>query len=172
MYLKKLYMCRNYVLFVFHNLFVSFRATSVDIEEANRTVYLNMTRTNGIDLAVSVEWETISETAFGISTFYFLWEQNSITKKGRMYKIYIFPHELYLMDLLKMQNRYSSIAAKNSYWVSIMCQAWYWTHRAQSLGKERNQITKKKISVKGKFLVLWELERMLSSEFELRPNAK
>lgn len=106
MYLKKLYMCRNYVLFVFHNLFVSFRATSVDIEEANRTVYLNMTRTNGIDLAVSVEWETISETAFGISTFYFLWEQNSITKKGRMYKIYIFPHELYLMDLLKMQNRY------------------------------------------------------------------
>ncbi|XP_036081242.1 adhesion G-protein coupled receptor V1 isoform X3 [Rousettus aegyptiacus] len=45
---------------------VANRATSVDIEEANRTVYLNMTRTNGIDLAVSVEWETISETAFGI----------------------------------------------------------------------------------------------------------
>ncbi|XP_058384943.1 adhesion G-protein coupled receptor V1 [Diceros bicornis minor] len=42
------------------------RATSIDIEEANRTVYLNVSRTNGIDLAVSVEWETISETAFGM----------------------------------------------------------------------------------------------------------
>ncbi|XP_019589799.2 adhesion G-protein coupled receptor V1 [Rhinolophus sinicus] len=42
------------------------RATSVDIEEANTTVYLNVSRTNGIDLAVSVEWETISETAFGM----------------------------------------------------------------------------------------------------------
>lgn len=48
-----------------------FRATSVDIEEANRTVYLNVSRTNGIDLDVSVEWETISETAFGMSTFDF-----------------------------------------------------------------------------------------------------
>ncbi|XP_027630761.1 adhesion G-protein coupled receptor V1 [Tupaia chinensis] len=42
------------------------RATSVDIEEANRTVYLNVSRTNGIDLAVSVQWETVSETAFGM----------------------------------------------------------------------------------------------------------
>ncbi|KAF6125476.1 hypothetical protein HJG60_009913 [Phyllostomus discolor] len=42
------------------------RATSVSIEEANRTVYLNVSRTNGIDLAVSVEWETVSETAFGM----------------------------------------------------------------------------------------------------------
>nr|XP_021553254.1 G-protein coupled receptor 98 [Neomonachus schauinslandi] len=45
---------------------VANRATSIDIEEANRTVYLNVSRTNGIDLAVSVEWETISETAFGM----------------------------------------------------------------------------------------------------------
>nr|XP_001918372.2 G-protein coupled receptor 98 [Equus caballus] len=45
---------------------VANRGTSVDIEEANRTVYLNVSRTNGIDLAVSVEWETISETAFGM----------------------------------------------------------------------------------------------------------
>ncbi|XP_054544211.1 adhesion G-protein coupled receptor V1 isoform X2 [Talpa occidentalis] len=45
---------------------VANRATSVDIEEANRTVYLNVSRINGIDLAVSVEWETISETAFGM----------------------------------------------------------------------------------------------------------
>uniref|UniRef100_A0A452QT71 Calx-beta domain-containing protein n=1 Tax=Ursus americanus TaxID=9643 RepID=A0A452QT71_URSAM len=50
---------------------VANRATSIDIEEANRTVYLNVSRTNGIDLAVSVEWETISETAFGMSTFGF-----------------------------------------------------------------------------------------------------
>uniref|UniRef100_A0A2K6F8J3 Adhesion G-protein coupled receptor V1 n=1 Tax=Propithecus coquereli TaxID=379532 RepID=A0A2K6F8J3_PROCO len=42
------------------------RATSVDIEESNRTVYLNVSRTNGIDLAVSVQWETVSETAFGM----------------------------------------------------------------------------------------------------------
>ncbi|XP_016865453.1 adhesion G-protein coupled receptor V1 isoform X3 [Homo sapiens] len=42
------------------------RATSIDIEEANRTVYLNVSRTNGIDLAVSVQWETVSETAFGM----------------------------------------------------------------------------------------------------------
>ncbi|XP_069348971.1 adhesion G-protein coupled receptor V1 [Eulemur rufifrons] len=42
------------------------RATSLDIEESNRTVYLNVSRTNGIDLAVSVQWETVSETAFGM----------------------------------------------------------------------------------------------------------
>ncbi|XP_037657723.1 adhesion G-protein coupled receptor V1 [Choloepus didactylus] len=42
------------------------RATSIAIEEANRTVYVNVSRANGIDLAVSVEWETISETAFGM----------------------------------------------------------------------------------------------------------
>ena len=36
------------------------------------TVYLSVSRTNGIDLAVSVEWETVSETAFGMSTFSFL----------------------------------------------------------------------------------------------------
>ncbi|EPQ10965.1 G-protein coupled receptor 98, partial [Myotis brandtii] len=45
---------------------VANRATSIKIEEGNRTVYLNVSRTNGIDLAVSVEWETISETAFGM----------------------------------------------------------------------------------------------------------
>ncbi|XP_008578647.1 PREDICTED: G-protein coupled receptor 98, partial [Galeopterus variegatus] len=42
------------------------RATSIDIEEANRTVYLNVSRTNGIDLTVSVQWETVSVTAFGM----------------------------------------------------------------------------------------------------------
>ncbi|KAM4797608.1 adhesion G-protein coupled receptor V1-like [Urocitellus parryii] len=42
------------------------RATSIDIEETNRMVYLNVSCTNGIDLAVSVQWETISETALGM----------------------------------------------------------------------------------------------------------
>ncbi|XP_008827569.1 adhesion G-protein coupled receptor V1 [Nannospalax galili] len=41
-------------------------ATSIDTEEANKTIYLNVSRTNGIDLTVSVQWETISETAFGM----------------------------------------------------------------------------------------------------------
>ncbi|XP_077893359.1 adhesion G-protein coupled receptor V1-like [Ictidomys tridecemlineatus] len=47
------------------------RATSIDIEETNRTVYLNVSPTNGIDLAVSVQWEKISETAFGMSELIF-----------------------------------------------------------------------------------------------------
>ncbi|XP_058512174.1 adhesion G-protein coupled receptor V1 [Ochotona princeps] len=51
---------------LFGILAIENRATSVDVEEANRTVYLNVSRTNGIDLAVSVEWETVSETAFGM----------------------------------------------------------------------------------------------------------
>ncbi|XP_008059253.2 G-protein coupled receptor 98 [Carlito syrichta] len=42
------------------------RATSIDLEEANRTVYLNVSRTNGMDLTVSVQWDTVSETAFGM----------------------------------------------------------------------------------------------------------
>ncbi|XP_036063369.1 adhesion G-protein coupled receptor V1 [Onychomys torridus] len=41
-------------------------ATSIDVEEFNRSVYLNVSRTNGLDLAVSVQWETVSETAFGM----------------------------------------------------------------------------------------------------------
>ncbi|XP_054994600.1 adhesion G-protein coupled receptor V1 [Sorex araneus] len=45
---------------------VANRDTSIDIEETNRTIYLNVSRTNGIDLAVSVQWDTISETAFGM----------------------------------------------------------------------------------------------------------
>ncbi|XP_048187347.1 adhesion G-protein coupled receptor V1 [Perognathus longimembris pacificus] len=60
------------------------RVSSIDVEEANRTVYLNVSRTNGIDLAVSVQWETISETAFGtrgmdsvFSTFQSFWNKSS-----------------------------------------------------------------------------------------------
>uniref|UniRef100_G1KP04 Adhesion G-protein coupled receptor V1 n=1 Tax=Anolis carolinensis TaxID=28377 RepID=G1KP04_ANOCA len=45
---------------------VSDRTTSLIIEEANTTVYLNVSRSNGIDTSVSVEWETLSDTAFGI----------------------------------------------------------------------------------------------------------
>ncbi|CAH6787485.1 Adgrv1 [Phodopus roborovskii] len=41
-------------------------ATSIDIEESNRSVYLNVSRMNGLDLAVSVQWEAVSETAFGM----------------------------------------------------------------------------------------------------------
>ncbi|XP_051028356.1 adhesion G-protein coupled receptor V1 [Acomys russatus] len=41
-------------------------ATSIDVEESNRSVYLNVSRTNGLNLAVSVQWETVSETAFGM----------------------------------------------------------------------------------------------------------
>ncbi|XP_033623594.1 adhesion G-protein coupled receptor V1 [Fukomys damarensis] len=42
------------------------RATSINTEEANKTVYLNVSRTNDVELAVSVQWETVSETAFGM----------------------------------------------------------------------------------------------------------
>ncbi|XP_039767131.1 adhesion G-protein coupled receptor V1 [Ornithorhynchus anatinus] len=42
------------------------RATSITVEEANRTVYLHVSRSNGLDSTVSVEWETLSETAFGM----------------------------------------------------------------------------------------------------------
>ncbi|KAH0505721.1 G-protein coupled receptor 98 [Microtus ochrogaster] len=41
-------------------------ATSIDVEESNRSLYLNVSRTNGLDLPVSVQWETVSETAFGM----------------------------------------------------------------------------------------------------------
>ncbi|XP_042546906.1 adhesion G-protein coupled receptor V1 [Dipodomys spectabilis] len=50
---------------LFSILAVGNRASSIDVEESNRTVYLNVSRANGIDLAVSVQWETIPETAFG-----------------------------------------------------------------------------------------------------------
>ncbi|KAM6148616.1 adhesion G-protein coupled receptor V1 [Erethizon dorsatum] len=42
------------------------RATSVSTEEASRTVYLNVSRANGVNFTVSVQWETVSETAFGM----------------------------------------------------------------------------------------------------------
>ncbi|XP_036619299.1 adhesion G-protein coupled receptor V1 [Trichosurus vulpecula] len=42
------------------------RAATITIEETNRTVYLNVSRSNGLNLTVSVEWETVSETAFGM----------------------------------------------------------------------------------------------------------
>uniref|UniRef100_F7FXQ0 Adhesion G-protein coupled receptor V1 n=1 Tax=Monodelphis domestica TaxID=13616 RepID=F7FXQ0_MONDO len=42
------------------------RDTTITTEEANRTIYLNVSRSNGLNLTVSVEWETVSETAFGM----------------------------------------------------------------------------------------------------------
>lgn len=46
---------------------LTFRTNSLIIEEAATTVYLKVTRSNGINTSVSVEWETLSDTAFGIS---------------------------------------------------------------------------------------------------------
>ncbi|XP_077203699.1 adhesion G-protein coupled receptor V1 isoform X3 [Paroedura picta] len=45
---------------------VSNRTNSIIIEEANATVYLEVSRSNGLNTSVSVEWETLSDTAFGI----------------------------------------------------------------------------------------------------------
>ncbi|XP_015282612.1 PREDICTED: G-protein coupled receptor 98 [Gekko japonicus] len=45
---------------------ISNRTNSVIIEEANATVYLEVSRSNGLNTSVSVEWETLSDTAFGI----------------------------------------------------------------------------------------------------------
>ncbi|KAH0628079.1 hypothetical protein JD844_008789 [Phrynosoma platyrhinos] len=39
---------------------------SLIIEEDNTTIYLKVSRNNGINTSVSVEWETLSDTAFGI----------------------------------------------------------------------------------------------------------
>ncbi|XP_062985697.1 adhesion G-protein coupled receptor V1 [Elgaria multicarinata webbii] len=45
---------------------VSNRTNSLIIEEANATIYFRVSRSNGINTSVSVEWETLSDTAFGI----------------------------------------------------------------------------------------------------------
>ncbi|NWU68697.1 GPR98 protein, partial [Pterocles burchelli] len=45
---------------------VSNRTNFLIIEEANTTVYLKVSRSNGLNVSVSVEWETLSDTAFGI----------------------------------------------------------------------------------------------------------
>uniref|UniRef100_K7FWY2 Adhesion G protein-coupled receptor V1 n=1 Tax=Pelodiscus sinensis TaxID=13735 RepID=K7FWY2_PELSI len=42
------------------------RISSLMIEESNTTVYLKVSRSNGLNMSVSVEWETLSDTAFGI----------------------------------------------------------------------------------------------------------
>nr|XP_033775700.1 adhesion G-protein coupled receptor V1 [Geotrypetes seraphini] len=42
------------------------RTSSLTVEEGNRTIYLKVSRSNGLNLSVSVEWETLSGTAFGI----------------------------------------------------------------------------------------------------------
>ncbi|NXI47503.1 GPR98 protein, partial [Galbula dea] len=45
---------------------VTNRTNFLTIEEANTTVYLKVSRSNGLNVSVSVEWETVSDTAFGI----------------------------------------------------------------------------------------------------------
>ncbi|XP_069483725.1 adhesion G-protein coupled receptor V1 isoform X2 [Ambystoma mexicanum] len=45
---------------------VTNRTSTLTAEEGNQTVYLRVSRSNGINMSVSVEWETLSETAFGI----------------------------------------------------------------------------------------------------------
>ncbi|XP_019373727.1 PREDICTED: G-protein coupled receptor 98 [Gavialis gangeticus] len=45
---------------------VSNRTNFLVVEEANTTVYLKISRSNGLNTSVSVEWETLSNTAFGI----------------------------------------------------------------------------------------------------------
>ncbi|XP_048148598.1 adhesion G-protein coupled receptor V1 isoform X11 [Corvus hawaiiensis] len=45
---------------------VTNRTNIFTVEEANTTVYLKVSRSNGLNVTVSVEWETLSDTAFGI----------------------------------------------------------------------------------------------------------
>uniref|UniRef100_A0A4W3JB69 Adhesion G-protein coupled receptor V1 n=1 Tax=Callorhinchus milii TaxID=7868 RepID=A0A4W3JB69_CALMI len=45
------------------------RTHSVSLEEGNRTLYLKVSRSNGLESRVSVEWETKSGTAYGMSKF-------------------------------------------------------------------------------------------------------
>ncbi|NXH80376.1 GPR98 protein, partial [Edolisoma coerulescens] len=45
---------------------VTNRTNIFTVEEANTTVYLKVSRSNGLNVTVSVEWETFSDTAFGI----------------------------------------------------------------------------------------------------------
>ncbi|XP_043920117.1 adhesion G-protein coupled receptor V1 [Protopterus annectens] len=42
------------------------RTNTITVEEGNRTLYLQVSRSNGLNTSVSVEWETQSDTAFGI----------------------------------------------------------------------------------------------------------
>ncbi|KAM4707152.1 adhesion G-protein coupled receptor V1 [Discoglossus pictus] len=42
------------------------RTSSLIVEEDNMTVYLKVSRNNGLNMSVSVEWETLSGTALGI----------------------------------------------------------------------------------------------------------
>ncbi|KAM4808264.1 adhesion G-protein coupled receptor V1 [Rhinophrynus dorsalis] len=48
-------------IFPVHN-----KTNSITVEESNMTVYLKVSRSNGLNLSVSVEWETLSGSALGI----------------------------------------------------------------------------------------------------------
>ncbi|XP_069081373.1 adhesion G-protein coupled receptor V1 [Pleurodeles waltl] len=45
---------------------VTNRTNTLSVEEGNHIIYLKVSRSNGINMSVSVEWETLSDTAFGI----------------------------------------------------------------------------------------------------------
>lgn len=58
----------DYVVFLI--LFLLYRtSTEVVAAEGGRTVFLTVSRSNGLDSAVSVEWETQSDTAIASSEF-------------------------------------------------------------------------------------------------------
>lgn len=58
-----------YSKFMFLSLWI-IRTSSLTVEESNATVYLKVSRSNGLNMSVSVEWETVSGSAFGISKIY------------------------------------------------------------------------------------------------------
>ncbi|KAG8456387.1 hypothetical protein GDO86_002244 [Hymenochirus boettgeri] len=43
------------------------KSSSLAVEEGNTTIYLKVSRSNGLNMSVSVEWETLSGTALGIN---------------------------------------------------------------------------------------------------------
>lgn len=43
-----------------------YRLNSVEVDEGD-TLYLTVFRSNGLDMTMSVEWETVSDSAVGLS---------------------------------------------------------------------------------------------------------
>lgn len=57
---------KEHYLYIYKS-FIILRTNSIIAEEANTTVYLKISRSNGLNTSVSVEWETRPDSAFGIS---------------------------------------------------------------------------------------------------------
>lgn len=60
---EHLYSYKNSSLYSDSVCFLSRTNTEVVAEEGGRTVFLTVSRSNGLESAVSVEWETQSDTA-------------------------------------------------------------------------------------------------------------